>query len=172
MGALQFIGSDDHGEADGNINGEEVDDEAIEKLLKSLAQAPLGLSRHDEFRISVAGAQEKTALLRHDGKWIKPHGTTPTTHILKTQIGELPNCIDLSDSVENEYFRVKLAAAFDLRANAATIETFGSTSALPLSVSIAGGPGTVACYASRKRIAAKPYPCRRPGNTNPTAGRD
>ncbi|MEZ0018225.1 type II toxin-antitoxin system HipA family toxin [Sinorhizobium fredii] len=132
VGALQFIGPDDHQEANGNFSGEEVDDEAIERLLKSLAQAPLGLSRDDEFRISVAGAQEKTALLRYDGKWIKPHGTTPTTHILKTQIGELPNGIDLSNSVENEYYCLKLAAAFDLPVNAATIEIFGSTTALAI----------------------------------------
>jgi serine/threonine-protein kinase HipA len=132
VGALQFIGPGDHDEADGNITGEPVNDEAIEKLLKSLAQAPLGLSRDDEFRISVAGAQEKTALLRHEGKWIKPHGTTPTTHIFKTQIGELPNGIDLSNSVENEYYCLKLAAAFDLPVNAANIETFGKTTALSI----------------------------------------
>jgi serine/threonine-protein kinase HipA len=36
-----------------------------------------------------------------DGKrWCKPLGTT---HILKPQIGELPNGIDLSNSVENEF---------------------------------------------------------------------
>ncbi|TIQ08746.1 MAG: type II toxin-antitoxin system HipA family toxin [Mesorhizobium sp.] len=132
VGALQFVGSDGHHEADGNITGEVVDDEAIEKLLNSLAQAPLGLNRDDEFRISVAGAQEKTALLRYDGQWIKPHGTTPTTHIFKTQIGELPNGIDLSNSVENEYYCLKLAAAFDLPVNAATIETFGKTTALAI----------------------------------------
>ncbi len=58
----------------------------------------------DDFRISIAGAQEKTALLRYDGAWIRPSGFNPTTHILKTQLGVLPAGIDLSDSVENEYF--------------------------------------------------------------------
>lgn len=61
----------------------------IENLLKNLAQSPLGLNREDDFRISVAGAQEKTALLWHNNKWMKPLGTTPTTHIIKTQIGHL-----------------------------------------------------------------------------------
>jgi hypothetical protein len=48
------------------IVGDAVDDEPFEKLLMGLAQAPLGLSRDDDFRLSVAGAQEKTALLWHD----------------------------------------------------------------------------------------------------------
>lgn len=112
------------------ISGTPVDDQAIEALVCGLRQAPLGLSREDPFRISVAGVQEKTALLWHNGHWLKPHGTTPTTHILKTQIGQLPNGIDLSNSVETEYYCLKLAEAFGLPANRATMETFGHTRAL------------------------------------------
>lgn len=136
VGALQFVAdNDDHHDDDRHgdghtIAGDVVDDDAIEKLLKGLAQAPLGLTRDDDFRISVAGAQEKTALLQHGDKWFKPHGTTPTTHIFKTQIGELPNGIDLSNSVENEYYCLKLAAAFGLPVNHAEIATFGKTTAL------------------------------------------
>lgn len=135
VGALQFVADDDDDDDDRHgdghtIAGDAVDDEAIEKLLKGLAQAPLGLTRDDDFRISVAGAQEKTALLQHGGKWLKPHGTTPTTHIFKTQIGELPNGIDLSNSVENEYYCLKLAGAFGLPVNHAEIATFGKTAAL------------------------------------------
>lgn len=131
VGALQFItGDDDAIDTTGTLHGEAVDDDAIEKLLGSLAQAPLGLSRDDEFRISVAGAQEKTALLWNKGRWLKPIGTTPTTHIFKTQIGELPGGIDLSNSVENEFYCLKLAAAFGLPVNDATIQTFGKTTAL------------------------------------------
>lgn len=130
VGALQFIPADDDVAETGPVNGEPVDEYAIEKLLKGLAQAPLGLGADDDFRISVAGAQEKTALLWHDGKWLKPKGTTPTTHIFKPQIGELPNGIDLSNSVENEFYCLKLAAAFGLPVNRADIQTFGKTTAL------------------------------------------
>ena len=131
VGALQFIAGDGEViDAAAAIEGEVVDDDAIDKLLRSLVQAPLGLSREDEFRISVAGAQEKTALLRHDGRWIKPHGTTATTHLFKTQIGQLPNGIDLSNSVENEYYCLKLFEAFGLQVNAAEMQTFGETKAL------------------------------------------
>lgn len=133
VGALQFIaGDEDAPDATGTLEGEPVDESAIEKILKGLSQAPLGLTSDDEFRISVAGAQEKTALLWHDGQWVKPHGTTPTTHLIKTQIGELPGGIDLSDSVENEYYCLKLTEAFGLPVNTATIETFGDTKALAI----------------------------------------
>jgi len=73
-------------------------------------RAPLGLDAEDEFRISIAGAQEKTALLWHENRWKKPLGTTPTTHILKPLIGTIENStgtIDLSNSVENEYYCLK-----------------------------------------------------------------
>ncbi|GHF75924.1 type II toxin-antitoxin system HipA family toxin [Seohaeicola zhoushanensis] len=131
VGALQFIAGDDEiPDVTGKIEGEAVDAATIEKMLKGLSQAPLGLARDDAFRISVAGAQEKTALLWHEGQWIKPHGTTPTTHLIKTQIGKLRDGIDLSDSVENEYYCLKLTTAFGLPVNTATIETFGETRAL------------------------------------------
>jgi len=132
VGALQFVDPDGH-HIVGDVTalmGEAVDDDAIESLLTGLGQSPLGLSRDDPFRISVAGAQEKTALLRYQDRWIKPHGSTPTTHILKTQIGTLPNGIDLSNSVENEYYCLRLAEAFGLPVAGAQIHVFGATRAL------------------------------------------
>jgi serine/threonine-protein kinase HipA len=133
VGALQFVGADDDVEGVDNsatITGEPVDDGAIEKLLNGLAQTPLGLSGDDAFRISLAGAQEKTALLRYKGKWLKPQGTTPTSHIFKKPIGRMPNGLDLSNSVENEFYCLKLAAAFGLPVNKAEIYTFGKTKSL------------------------------------------
>jgi serine/threonine-protein kinase HipA len=131
VGALQFV-ADGTGDRVGStaIEGETVDDAAIEKVLRNLAQAPLGLDHDEDFRISVAGAQEKTALLRYEGKWLKPRGTTPTTHLFKTQIGQLPNGIDLSNSVENEYYCLKLFEVFGLPVNDVEIQTFGKTTAL------------------------------------------
>jgi len=132
VGALQFLGPDDasyEGES-GAITGETINDTAIEKLLQGLSQAPLGLSRDEDFRISVAGAQEKTALLRHKGRWWKPSGATPTTHILKKQIGRLSDGIDLSNSVENEFYCLKLAEGFGLPVNKAAIHDFNGTKTL------------------------------------------
>ena len=132
VGALQFFPEDaDIDFSDlSSIKGEAVNDEEIERILNNLARAPLGLDRDHDFRISVAGAQEKTALLFHDGKWIRPSGATPTTHILKTQIGELPNGIDLSNSVENEFYGLAVMEAFGLPVNKAEINTFGKTKSL------------------------------------------
>lgn len=132
VGALQFFPEDiDINFSNLNaIEGEEIGEEEIEKILNNLARVPLGLDRDHDFRISVAGAQEKTALLFHNGKWLRPSGATPTTHILKTQIGKLPNGVDLSNSVENEFYGLAVMEAFGLPVNKAEIKTFGKTKAL------------------------------------------
>lgn len=131
VGALQFIPDDaDYPGDEPPLAGEVVDGPTIERLLQNLVIAPLGLSREDDFRISVAGAQEKTALLRHEGQWIKPQGTTPTTHILKPPIGHLSNGLDLSDSVENEFLCLRLLRHLGLPVNHVEIMRFGDTSAL------------------------------------------
>lgn len=131
VGALQFIPGDSAIDTDSTkIEGEPVNDAEIEKILQNLARAPLGLDRDDDFRISIAGAQEKTAFLRYQDQWLKPHGTTPTTHLFKTQIGQLPGGIDLSNSVENEFYCLKLFDAFGLPVNNAEIQIFGETKAL------------------------------------------
>jgi serine/threonine-protein kinase HipA len=90
-----------------------------------LADAPLGVGEDEDFRISIAGAQEKTALLRKDGQWFKPIGTTATTQILKPQIGQLSNGIDLSNSVENEYLCLKLLEGLGLPVANVEIADFG-----------------------------------------------
>lgn len=130
VGALQFAAVDDLPPPTTAIEGISVSEDEIAAIVANLARAPLGLDKDDDFRISLAGAQEKTALLRHEGKWLKPTGTTPTTHLFKPQIGELPNGIDLSNSVENEYYCLKLMEAFGLSANETEIATFGATKVL------------------------------------------
>lgn len=130
VGALQFMPIDDLPPPTTKVEGTPVGEDEIAAMIANLARAPLGIGDDDDFRISIAGAQEKTALLRHEGKWLKPTGTTPTTHILKPQIGTLPNGIDLSDSVENEYYCLKLIGAFGLPTNEAEIVTFGDSKVL------------------------------------------
>ncbi len=132
VGALQFFPEDTDVDFSDlySVHGEAVDDEQIENILNNLARVPLGLDRDIDFRISVAGAQEKTALLFHDRKWLRPSGATPTTHILKTQIGKLPSGIDLSNSVENEFYGLTVMEAFGLPVNKVEIKTFGKTKSL------------------------------------------
>jgi serine/threonine-protein kinase HipA len=125
-GALQFLPEgEDPGRA-GTIDGRAVSAKEIAEIISNLARDPLGIGADQEFRISLAGAQEKTALLRWNDKWYVPHGITPTTHILKPQIGHLPNGIDLTNSVENEHFCLQLAATLGLpAANSRIIDFVG-----------------------------------------------
>ena len=128
VGAMQFLpeGADQAQSTD--IESEPVSDTEVEALLADLARAPLGVDREQEFRISVAGAQEKTALLRIDGKWHRPAGVTPTTHILKPQLGQIPiadGMIDMSNSVDNEHYCMTLMKAFGLSVAATEIATVG-----------------------------------------------
>lgn len=69
----------------------------------------------DDFRISLAGAQEKTALLQRNGQWLRPLGATPTTHILKLPLGLVGNMpMDMATSVENEWLCAQVIKAYGL----------------------------------------------------------
>jgi serine/threonine-protein kinase HipA len=125
VGALQFLPDGVDPGRPGDVDGKPLGDDDIAAIINNLATAPLGVGEDEDFRISIAGAQEKTALLRRDGRWFKPLGTTATTHILKPQIGQLPNGIDLSNSVENEYLCLKLLTGFNVPTANVEITDFG-----------------------------------------------
>lgn len=125
VGALQFLPEGVEPGPAGRAEGSPISDDEIAGIVGNLDAAPLGLGEDADFRISIAGAQEKTALLRKDGRWFKPLGMTATTHILKPQIGRLPNGIDLSDSVENEYLCLRLLDALGVPAARAEMADFG-----------------------------------------------
>ncbi|MCB1558619.1 MAG: type II toxin-antitoxin system HipA family toxin [Alphaproteobacteria bacterium] len=82
------------------------DDEADE-ILSSLDKRPM-LVGEDDVRISGAGAQDKLMIAFVDGKIAIPTGQTPSTHIIKPPIKGHP------DSVHNEFFCMRLAAAVGL----------------------------------------------------------
>lgn len=124
VGALQFLGPGEDPAPAGAVSGRAVTSEAIAGMLSNLQRSPLGLTQDDEFRISIAGAQEKTALLYWKKHWHIPHGTTATTHIFKPQIGVLSNGIDLSHSVENEHLCLKIVNALGLPAARSSIAEF------------------------------------------------
>ena len=125
VGALQFLPDGVDPGTPGSSEGKLVSKRDVAGIIENLTAAPLGLGEDEDFRISIAGAQEKTALLRKEGRWFKPIGTAATTHILKPQIGRLPNGVDLSNSVENEYLCLKLLEAFGVPAARAEIADFG-----------------------------------------------
>jgi serine/threonine-protein kinase HipA len=131
VGALQFMPEDlDAGRA-GEVNAQVITERGIAERISNLARNPLGVGDDDrEFRISLAGAQEKTALLYWENQWRVPHGTTATTHILKPQIGRLADGIDLSHSVENEHLCLELVRALGLAAARSEIKDFAGMRAL------------------------------------------
>jgi serine/threonine-protein kinase HipA len=126
VGALQFLLPDVQPSPAGSIDAVPVSEREIGIILDNLATAPLGITEDESFRISIAGAQEKTALLRWNRRWCKPRGTTATTHIFKPSIGKLPNGVDLTSSVENEYLCLKIVDALGLPAAKAEMDTFGN----------------------------------------------
>lgn len=125
VGALQFL---PHGEQPpdvSSIKARRINDQAISGIIGNLARNPLGIADDEDFRISIAGAQEKTALLWRNGHWNLPLATTPTTHILKPQLGMLGNGIDMTRSVENEHFCLILASAIGIPSAKTRIADFG-----------------------------------------------
>jgi len=117
VGALQFVPEGEEASPPAPPECDPLSDAEVAQTIRDLATAPLGI-RSDgerEFRISIAGAQEKTALLWNDG-WCLPKGATPTTHIVKPQIGRLPNGLDLRTSVENEHFCLTLCRELGIEA--------------------------------------------------------
>jgi serine/threonine-protein kinase HipA len=129
VGALQFLpDGEDPGKA-GTIEARPASDKDIAEILSNLASAPLGIGADKEFRISITGAQDKTALLHWKGKWHVPHGTTATTHILKPQIGDRDGR-DLTHSVENEHLCMRILANLDIPVANTEICAFEGTPAL------------------------------------------
>lgn len=130
VGALQFLPDGEDPGPVGGVSGRPVSDKDIADILGDLKRTPLGVDESEEFRISLAGVQEKTALLYWQDKWQVPHGTTATTHILKPEIGRLPNGIDLSQSIENEHLCMRLTAAFGLPTALTQMQDFSGKRAL------------------------------------------
>lgn len=109
-----------------------IPEKEIASILRNTQTYPLGMpGTTDEFRISIAGAQEKTAFLRWNNQWNRPLQTTPTTHIFKLPIGYLPmQQMDLSDSCENEWLCTQIAKAFGLAVANCEIQYFDGVKAL------------------------------------------
>ncbi|MBB5190126.1 serine/threonine-protein kinase HipA [Silvimonas terrae] len=129
VGALQLLPVDVAPENLTSIQGEVLDEAGVARVLRhTQGNAPAAMLDDDgELRISIAGAQEKTALLFHDGRWQKPVGSTPSTHILKLPMGEITvstGALDMRHSVENEWLCSRILQAFGLAVAHSEIATF------------------------------------------------
>jgi len=133
VGAVQLLEEDEAPSDVKRIEGSPMSEEDVERHLIQLTQSgPLRRREDaDDLRISLAGAQEKTALLWHNGGWMLPHGSTPTTHILKLPLGLVGHRkADLSASVENEWLCMNLLAEFGLPVANTAILNFGTQKVL------------------------------------------
>ncbi|MBT3013598.1 MAG: type II toxin-antitoxin system HipA family toxin [Candidatus Thiodiazotropha sp. (ex Lucina pensylvanica)] len=125
-GALRFVpeGSDPGDPA--KMTHRPVTDEEIAERLAALAHNPLGIDTStDDFRISIAGMQEKTAYLQIKGQWHLPLGATPTSHIFKPAMKEGPSGADFSDTPWNEWFCLNICRDFGLETAQTEVLQFG-----------------------------------------------
>lgn len=132
VGAVQLLPPGAEPEGWDRVEAEPLKDADVDRILASVtSDALLGQRDEDDLRISIAGAQEKTALLRMAGRWYRPKGATPTTHILKLPLGRVGNVrADMTGSVENEWLCAELMNALGITTAETEIGTFGATKAL------------------------------------------
>lgn len=117
VGAIQLLPADEPPTDLFSISCEPLDEHGVATLLRhTLSDGPLGQrDAADDLRLSIAGAQEKSALLWHAGQWQRPLGSTPTTHILKLPLGLVGAMqADMRTSVENEWLCSRIMQAFGL----------------------------------------------------------
>src|SRR6266480_1219284 len=132
VGAVQLLPPNDEPLGWDRVDAAPLTEEEVERTLREVTVAtPLTHEAQDDFRISLAGAQEKTALLHMAGQWFRPRHATPTTHILKLPLGIIGGLRgDFSDSVENEWLCAQILRELDLPVADAAIEGFGEQRAL------------------------------------------
>ena len=125
VGALRFVPEGlDPGDPT-NMEYRPVSDDEIAARIASLEITPLGVHLdEDDFRISIAGVQEKTAFLRINNQWQLPLGQTPTSHIFKPAMKKGPTGIDFSDTPWNEWLCLELCRALGLESAKAEVLIF------------------------------------------------
>jgi len=79
----------------------------LESLIIEAERRPL-LAPSGGARLSLAGAQDKIPLYRHEGRWFRPIGGAPSSHILKPSSPAYP------DLAANEFIVMSLAADLGL----------------------------------------------------------
>ena len=134
VGAVQLLPESVTPEGWDRIDCDPLNEAQIVDLLQAVPSDTDPGSIHDDdlFRISIAGAQEKTALTRWKGRWCLPHGATPTTHIIKLPLGLIGGSkrVDASDSVQNEWLCAQIVSKLGLPVASTSMETFGDQTVL------------------------------------------
>ena len=128
VGAIQLLPKGETPVGFDRIEAEPLTERGVEELIAGMLSPArvLGQEGEEELRISLAGAQEKTALLLHQGRWCRPRGATPTSHILKLPLGLIGHLqMDMQGSVENEWLCSRLMQRLGLDTARCEIVEFG-----------------------------------------------
>ena len=129
VGAAELLPPETGPDGFDRIDGVPVNDAEVERVLRNVTAEPLPGTNEDpdEFRISIAAVQEKTAFLCHHGKWFRTRGATPTTHILKLPLGVVGGGLqlDMSESVENEWLCAQILRKLGFAVGKTEIAVFG-----------------------------------------------
>lgn len=127
VGAIQLLPVDEVPSDIYGIHGDTLGSAEVAQQLRNVTSVPVfgQQNQDDDLCLSLAGAQEKTALLRYDGQWLRPQGSTPTTHIFKLPLGLVGHMqADMRTSVENEWLCSKIMEAYDIPIARCDIEHF------------------------------------------------
>jgi serine/threonine-protein kinase HipA len=137
VGAIQLLPEGKKPESVFEIQAEPLDERQVERHLFAVTSLPDPThgdgdgDGDDDFRFSVAGAQEKTALIWHGGRWCRPRNATPTTHILKLPLGLVgERHMDMRLSLENEWLCAQIFAGYGVPIASCDLQRFGAIKAL------------------------------------------
>lgn len=110
-GAITILPSGKEPELENIDDTISLDDAGVFDMLATLRRRPL-MAGEKDVRLSLAGAQDKVAVRIGKNAGVSlMRGGAPTTHIIKPMISDAH---DVIDSVQNELFCLKLAAAVGL----------------------------------------------------------
>lgn len=134
VGAVQLLPEGTTPDGWNHVACEPLTDEQVAAALRAVPDDPVArhINEAPPFRISLAGAQEKTAFVRVNGQWCSPVGATPSTHIFKLPLGVIANTtrVNMFDSVENEWLCAQIIQALGLPMAHTEMATFGDQRAL------------------------------------------
>lgn len=88
---------------------EELDEAALAEHLRNLPRRPLMVDEDEGITLSLAGVNDKAAVVLRQGRMYLPLHGYPSTHIIKVDIPTL------KDSIKTEHFCLRLADAVGLR---------------------------------------------------------
>ena len=142
-----------------------VTDDEIATRLAALGTNPLGLhADEDDFRISIAGVQEKTAFLRVDESMAAATRADTDSHIFKPAMKAGPDGADFSDTPWNEWLCLVLCRALGLETAKAEVRLFDGKPVI-MSWSVSTAPGRRVCFTGcRRRISVRRWVFRPCGN--------